>query len=355
LLRELVLRRPFTFFCQSFTVDDQRYHRRLAATARAESRGDGLKAWQFLGDGEPLTLTDVEVPAALPGWVVIMVKGTGLCHTDVAFVDGAIPSSLMSHIPMTVGHEVAGVVSALGDGVVGLDVGDRVGVRSGADGAGWAYHGGFAQYIAVPAHHTVKAPDGIPFSHLAVGGDAGMIAYRSVAVRGGVGEGTRVGIIGLGGLGCSGLQIATMLGAEAYAAEPRKVLHGRARAWGARDVFDGPDAFAGLELDVIVDFAGFNSTVAAAVATVRPGGSVVLVGAGEASATINTMLLVMNQVSLSGHQGADEDDLRAYWDFLARGLDPVVTEIGFDEIGDGLDRLRRQEVVGRLVAVLDGA
>jgi alcohol dehydrogenase, propanol-preferring len=86
---------------------------------------------------------------------------------------------------------------------------------------------------------SFQAPDGIPFSHLAVGGDAGMIAYRAVAVRGGVGKGTRVGIIGLGGLGCSGLQIATMLGAEVYAAEPRTVLHDRARAWGARDVFDG--------------------------------------------------------------------------------------------------------------------
>jgi alcohol dehydrogenase, propanol-preferring len=311
-----------------------------------------LKAWRFLGDGVPLTLSDVDDPTAPAGWVVVAVRGTGLCHTDVAFIDGAIPSSLMSHLPMTIGHEVAGVVSAVGEGVPGLAVGDRVGVRSGADGPGWAYDGGFAQYIAAPAHHVVKAPDGIPFSHLAVGGDAGMIAYRAVAVRGGVGDGTRVGIIGLGGLGCSGLQIATMLGAEVYAAEPRTVLHDRARAWGARDVFDGPEAFAGLELDMIVDFAGFGSTVAAAVASVRAEGSVILVGAGEGAATINTMLLVMNKVSLLGHQGASADDLRAYWDFVARGLDPVVTEIGFDEIADGLDSLRRHEVVGRLVAVL---
>jgi len=312
-----------------------------------------LKAWQFLGNGKPLTLNDVDDPTPAPGWVVVTVKGTGLCHTDVAFVDGAIPSSLMSHIPMTIGHEVAGVVSAVGEGVAGLAAGDRVGVRSGADGAGWAYHGGFAEYMAAPAHHVVRAPDGIPFSHLAVGGDAGMIAYHAVAARAGVGDDTRVGIIGLGGLGCSGLQIATMLGAEVYAAEPRTELHARALAWGARDVFDGPEAFAGLDLDVIVDFAGFGSTVAAAVASVRAEGSVVLVGAGEAAATINTMLLVMNKVSLLGHQGANDEDLRAYWDFVDRGLDPVVTEIGFDEIADGLDRLRRHEVVGRLVAVLD--
>ena len=94
-----------------------------------------MKAWQFLGDGVPLTLSDVNDPTApAAGWVVVAVRGTGLCHTDVAFVDGAIPSSLMSHLPITIGHEVAGVVSAVGEGVPGLAVGDRVGVRSGVDG-----------------------------------------------------------------------------------------------------------------------------------------------------------------------------------------------------------------------------
>jgi propanol-preferring alcohol dehydrogenase len=82
-------------------------------------------------------------------------------------------------------------------------------------------------------------------------------------------------------------------------------------------------------------------------------GSVILVGAGDAASTINTMLLVKNKIHLSGHHGADADDLRAYWDFLSHGLDPVVTEISFDEISEGIDRLRRRDVIGRLVAVLD--
>jgi D-arabinose 1-dehydrogenase-like Zn-dependent alcohol dehydrogenase len=312
-----------------------------------------VKAWQFVGDGKPLTLNDVDEPTPGPGWVVVRVCGTGLCHTDVAFIDGGIPSSFMSHVPMTIGHEVAGVVHAIGDGVTGFGIGDRVGVRSGADGAGWAYHGGFAELMAAPAHHVVKAPDGVPFSHLAVGGDAGMIAYHAVARRAGARAGLRMGLIGLGGLGCSGLQMAVSLGATVYAAEPRTVLHERARRWGAADVFSSADQFAGLDLDAIVDFAGFAATVAAAVEAVGFEGKVVLVGAGEFAATISTMTLVKNKVQLLGHQGADDDDLRAYWDFLGRGLDPVVTEIRFDEIGDGIERLRRGEVVGRLVAVLD--
>jgi propanol-preferring alcohol dehydrogenase len=253
---------------------------------------------------------------------------------------------------MTIGHEVAGVVVAVGERVVGLAAGDRVGVRSGPGGAGWAYHGGFTELMAAPAEHVVKAPEHVPFSHLAVG-DAGMVAHHAVARLAGAAPGVRMGIIGLGGLACSGLQIAAMLGASVYAAEPRTVLHERASACGAIEVFSDAARFAGLELDVIVDFAGYSSTAAAAVATVGVQGTVILVGAGDAASTINTWLLVKNRIHLSGHHGADADDLRAYWDFLSHGLDPVVTEISFDEIGEGIDRLRRRDVIGRLVAVLD--
>ncbi|MCU1700887.1 MAG: alcohol dehydrogenase [Mycobacterium sp.] len=312
-----------------------------------------MKAWQFVGDRMPLTRNDVAEPVLREGWVIVRVMGTGLCHTDVAFLDGDIPSSFMRHVPMTIGHEVAGVAVAVGEGVIGVAVGDRVGVRSGPDGAGWAYHGGFAELMAAPAEHVVKAPEHIPFSHLAVGGDAGMVAHHAVAQRGGAAPGVRMGIIGLGGLGCSGLQIAAMLGASVYAAEPRTELYERASTWGAIEVFSDAKHFAGLELDVIVDFAGFSSTVAAAVATVGFEGTVILVGAGDAASTIDTMLLVKNKIHLAGHHGADGDDLRAYWDFLSRGLDPVVTEISFDDIGEGIERLRRREVIGRLVAVLD--
>ncbi|MBF4163284.1 alcohol dehydrogenase catalytic domain-containing protein [Nocardioides acrostichi] len=313
-----------------------------------------MKAWRFTAPGEPISHEDVPEPTAGPGWVVVEVKGSGLCHTDVGFLDGSIDAGLLAEIPMTLGHEIAGVITEVGEGVSDLAVGDSVGLRSGAFGPSFAYQGGFAPYLAAPVEHVAKAPEGVPFSHLAVGGDAGMIAYHAVAVKGGAAPGLRMGIIGLGGLGISGLQIAKRLGAEVYAAEPRTVLHEKAPGWGATEVFEDARSFAGLDLDVICDFAGFESTVQAAVETVREEGTVILIGAGQPQATIKTGHLTRYKVTLRGHQGATTEDLQAYWRLLEEGLDPVVTEIGFDEIGEGLERLRRHEILGRLVAVPRG-
>jgi len=312
-----------------------------------------MKAWQYTGPGEPIRLTDVEEPVPGPGEVAIQVLASGLCHTEIGFLDGHLPAAYLAKTPITLGHEVAGRVSALGEGVTELEVGDVVGVLSGALGPAFAYDGGFAPTLTAPVDHVLRAPDGIPLSRLAVGADAGMVAHRALVVTGGVSAGTRLGVIGLGGLGVSAVQMGVALGATVYAAEPRAALHEHARGWGVEECFADAGEFAGLDLDVIVDLAGYGTTTAAAVDTVRPGGTVVVVGTAVSTSTINTTMLVGKNVRLLGHQGGSADDLSAYWQFLADGLDPMVTEIGFDEIGEGLERLRRGEVQGRLIAVLE--
>ncbi|WP_433948332.1 alcohol dehydrogenase catalytic domain-containing protein [Brevundimonas diminuta] len=94
-----------------------------------------MRAMQFVGPGHPL-LVPVQVPdpVAKPGWVVIDVEAAGMCHSDVGIVDGP-GVGWLSHYPIILGHEVAGTVSALGEGVTGFEVGDRVAVclRQGRD------------------------------------------------------------------------------------------------------------------------------------------------------------------------------------------------------------------------------
>lgn len=102
---------------------------------------------------------------------------------------------------------------------------------------------------------------------------------------------------------------------------------------------------------MIVDFAGFGTTTADAIDVVGVGGRVVQVGMGRLQATISTASLILRKVTLIGSQGGTKDDVEGVYRHLATGkLAPKITEITFDEIPDGIGRLKRGEVVGRLVA-----
>ncbi|MGO1735412.1 MAG: zinc-binding dehydrogenase, partial [Leucobacter sp.] len=166
-------------------------------------------------------------------------------------------------------------------------------------------------------------------------------------------KGTRVGIVGLGGLGFNGAQIALALGATVYAVEPRTEVHGLAKDLGVTEVVTDATELEQFELDVIADFAGFGTTTAGAVLAVRPGGRVVLVGVGHDEMTINTPIFIQKQVQLIGSSGGTLEDLAGYYELVASGkVKPVISTITFDQIKDGLDDVAAGKVTGRLVAVL---
>src|SRR5690606_6375018 len=106
--------------------------------------------------------------------------------------------------------------------------------------------------------------------------------------------------------------------------------------------------------DVIVDFAGFGTTTAEAVDVIRRDGTVVLVGMGRLEATISTKSLILNQCSLKGSNGGSKSDIAGVYEYMSTGdLAPTTTTITFDEIPEGIERLKRGDVKGRLVAVFD--
>ncbi len=137
--------------------------------------------------------------------------------------------------------------------------------------------------------------------------------------------------------------------------EPREALWETARENGVTDVFADVSELEGLDLDVIVDFAGFSTTTAGAIKAVKPRGRVVLVGLGRAQVTFDAIDLVGKAVELQGATPVgDPAHLQAVIDLVASGELAVKAEsIGFADIPDGLGRLQRGEVNGRLVALLD--
>lgn len=321
-----------------------------------------MKAWIFKGLGAALELVDLPDPVPGTGEVVVDLKAAGLCHSDVGILDGTL-TEVLGFTPIVLGHEAAGVVSAVGEGVTEAVIGDRVAVAAMGDGTsgvlgqktiGLGRHGAYAQKTLTPASELVPIPDEVPFVQAAAATDAGMTSYRAVFGRGGLRPGMKVGVVGLGGLGMTGARIAVLGGAEVYAAEIDSEVHAAGIERGIKQIVTDVAELAPFELDLIVDFAGFGSTTAGAIEAVRHGGRIVQVGLGQQEATINTYLLAVKDLDLVGSIGGVPADTAEVIRFIASGGLTIATRtIGFDDIPAGLDELARGVKGHRLVAAID--
>ncbi len=316
-----------------------------------------MKGWQFNNTNEPLELVEKQDPKATPGTVIINVKASGLCHSDVATLRDPGWLKILAKVPIVLGHEIAGVISEVGEGVTDYKVGDKVGVCPvGKDGLGPGNgrDGGYSNKVLVPACDLVKMPEGVTFAQAAAGTDAGMTSYHAMFNKGGAKPGMKVGVIGVGGLGQMATRAAVVKGCEVYAVDTNPAARELAKEIGVKGVFENVSDLAQVAPELIVDYAGFGTTTADAIDAVAVGGTVVLVGMGKLETTINTTNLILKSVQLKGSVGGTVEDVAAVYELMAdRHLDPVISEITFDEIPEGLARLERHEVTGRLVANLE--
>ncbi len=312
-----------------------------------------MRAWQFIDTHEPLVLNDISEPTPGPGEVVLDIKAAGLCHSDVGVLDDPGWKELLI-VPVTMGHEIAGVVSAVGEGVAEWQVGDRVGVcpTASATAPGYGRDGGFTAKHRCLAGDLVRMPDGLSFELAAMGTDAGMTSYHALMAVGQAKKGDKVGIIGVGGLGQIGARVAVVTGCEVWAAEIDESVWPMIRDLGVQHVVKTVDELAGLDLDVVVDYAGFGDTTAKSLDAIRRDGRIVVVGMGKLEATISTRDVILKQAQILGSNGGTRQDVADCYELFATGeVQPVFSRIGFDEIPAGIDRLRDGTVSGRLVAV----
>jgi propanol-preferring alcohol dehydrogenase len=145
--------------------------------------GTPVQAWQFMEAGKPLSLNEVPEPQPEPDEIVIDTKAAGLCHSDVSFLDGTL-TPLLPFSPITLGHEIAGIVSAVGADISQFTIDDKVGVPAAIEGPGTSKHGGFAPKVVVKEHLVVPVPDAVPFDQAAAATDAGMTSYHAVRSAG---------------------------------------------------------------------------------------------------------------------------------------------------------------------------
>ncbi|WP_157155675.1 MULTISPECIES: zinc-binding dehydrogenase [unclassified Diaminobutyricimonas] len=319
-----------------------------------------MKAWQFTGTDKPLEFNEVAEPHAGPGQVVVAARASGVCHSDVSAIDDPGWMALFPVLPRTMGHETAGIITEVGEGMDDWKVGDRVGLAplmSDGDALGYGkWDGGFAPKLVATADNLVKLPDEVPFDLGAMATDAGLTAYHAMVAVGGAKAGMKVGVIGLGGLGYIGARVAVLRGAEVYGAEVNPETQKLADEIGLAGVADSIDAFKDKNLDLIVDYAGFGTTTAAAIETLAEFGTLVQVGMGRLESNINTYPLIIKQLTIKGSKSGTKEDLEGLYALMKSGdLNPPINHITHEEIPGAIDKLRKGGVVGRFIAMYDEA
>lgn len=267
-------------------------------------KGFDVRAVVYDRIGGPPEVREVPDPALPAGGVVVEVRATGLCRSDWHAWAGHDEIAL-PHVP---GHELAGVVSAAGDGVTLWAEGDRVTVpfamgcgtcewcRAGEaqvcpsqSQPGFTRWGSFADYVALPAAdaNLVAVPDGVSFEAAASLGCRFATAYRALTGRARVTAGEWVTVIGAGGVGLSAVMIARALGARVIAVDRNPAALEAASALGASqtvvsggssDVADQVQALTGGGSHVAVDAVGTEVACADSVLSLRRHGRHVQVG-----------------------------------------------------------------------------
>lgn len=240
-----------------------------------------------------LRWTEVEKPAPAAGQVLLRVTACGVCRTDLHVVDGELSHPILPLIP---GHEIVGVVEALGEGVTGIAAGERMGVPwlgstcgrcsycmdhqenlcDEARFTGYQINGGYAEYTVADARYCFSLPDKYDDVHAAPLLCAGLIGYRSLVMAG---SARKFGFYGFGAAAHILTQAATFQGREVFAFTKPGDHAGRefARSLGAVWA-GGTDETPPAELDAAILFAPAGELVPLALRAVRKGGVVVCAG-----------------------------------------------------------------------------
>ncbi len=242
---------------------------------------------------DPLSLRDIAIPAPVPRQIRVRISVCAVCHTDLHIVEGDLP---LHKKPVVPGHQIVGVVDALGQGSKSFREGDRVGIpwlhwtcgecaycRRGNENlcerarfTGWDVDGGYAEYVVVPEDYAYALPQSFADEHAAPLLCAGIIGYRSYRLSGAK-KGDRVGLYGFGASAHIVLQFARHLGNECYVftrtpahAELAKKL---GAAWVGRAEEQPPE-----KLDCALVFAPVGPIVPLALRATRKGATVVSAG-----------------------------------------------------------------------------
>ncbi len=270
----------------------------------------------------PLELVEREIPEPQSGWVRIKVQACGVCHSDSLVKEGTWPGIQYPRIP---GHEVIGLIDAVGPAVAGWKTGERVGVgwHGGHCGycdncrrgdffacqialltTGISYDGGYAEYMTAPAQALAHVPEDLSSVESAPLLCAGITTFNALR-NSGAGPGDLVGVLGIGGLGHLGVQFAAKMGFKTVAIARGKDKEPLAKKLGALHYIDSQTQDPAAELQklggakVVIATVTNADAMSAVLGGLAANGVLVVIGAAGPM-SVNPVMLLSSRVSVKG-------------------------------------------------------
>jgi propanol-preferring alcohol dehydrogenase len=317
-------------------------------------------------------MQEVDMPRVGSKDVLVRVKAAGVCHSDVHYRAGVSP---VRPLPLTLGHEVAGIVAQVGPDVADSSVGDRVCLHYMVTCGDCLYcsqgneqfctsglmlgkyrDGGYAEYISVPARNVFRLPDEIPFEHGAILMCSSATSFHALR-KGRLSPGETVAVFGVGGLGASALQLARALAAlDVYAVDINADKLIMAERFGAipinatetDPVAEIQRLTGGRGVDVALELIGLPLTMRQAIESLAVFGRAVMVGLGDEPVEVEPYReLICREAEIIGSSDHLAQELPALIELARRGaldLSGVVTgtlPLDAGSINQTMDRLER--------------
>jgi propanol-preferring alcohol dehydrogenase len=324
-----------------------------------------MHAMRYHGDGRGLVAAEIPMPEPGPGQIRIAVSACGVCRTDLHLVDDELPDPVLPIVP---GHEIVGRIDALGSGVSGFAIGDRVGVpwlgftcgecepcRRGRENlcdyarmTGYQIDGGYAEAAIADARFCFALPDAYDDVEAAPLLCAGLIGFRALRMAG---DAARIGLYGFGAAAHIAAQVARFLGREVFAftrpqdAEAQRFARSLGCVWAGSSLEEPP-----VTLDAAILFAPDGRLVPAALRVVGKGGTVVCGGIHMSDIPSFPYRDLWGERVIRSVANLTREDARAFLEIAPRVPVRCATQtFSLSEANEALTRLRAGHLTGAAV------
>jgi D-arabinose 1-dehydrogenase-like Zn-dependent alcohol dehydrogenase len=334
-----------------------------------------MKGAQVTVAGAGLRIVDLEIPDPGPGRVRIKVKACGVCYSDAIIVEGRRPGILYPRVP---GHEVAGVLDALGSGVTEWRQGQRValGWHGGHDGTcpecrrgdfrlcrneknpGLSYDGGYQEYMLAPVEALVAIPDGLSDIDTAPLMCAGSNTFNALR-RAGALPGDLVAVQGVGGLGHLGIQFANKFGYKVAAVGRGDQIESLALKLGADVYIDSKATSPAQELQkmggakAIIATAPDSRAMTELIGGLGPNGKLMLIGVASGLIEVAPLQLIRGGKTMEGWAGvtpAESEDALRFAEL--RGVRPMTETYPLEKAAEAYTRMMSGNAEFRVVLTM---